>query len=256
MGEPASAVSRKPIFLTTNRIAKAGVLWFFSFVVPNAVAKDEYLGTVWKSFSPKHASSLDNAEKNFEKLIQDNDLKPFLNSLVEDDFQFTKWDFGGSEVFDPEASFKAVLLMCINLVRGKKATLQNEVHYNPDESAYGYFSDITLLPADPSKPGIILELKNVTVAALDPRKENWTTIIERVKTELLEKSEADLLKMTFQSPGMHQVKTIQDVRDEALAQVETYRQKAADEHKRNSGYKAWVVIRVGLFRILAFEAKT
>ena len=81
--------------MTTNRIAKAGVLWFFSFVVPNAVAKDEYLGTVWKSFSPKHASSLDNAEKNFEKLIQDNDLKPFLNSLVEDDFQFTKWDFGG-----------------------------------------------------------------------------------------------------------------------------------------------------------------
>ena len=97
-----------------------------------------------------------------------------------------------------------------------------------------------------------MELKNVTVAALYPKKENWTTIIERVKTELLEKSEADLLKMTFQSPGMHQVKTIQDVRDEALAQVETYRQKAADEHKRNSGYKA----SVGLFRILAFEAKT
>jgi len=174
--------------------------------------------------------------------------------LADGDFQITKWDFGGSDVFDPEASFKAIILMCINVVRGADATIRNEVHYNPDEeSPYGYFSDITLLPTDASKPGIILELKNVTVAALYPKKENWTTKIDRAKKELPEKPEKDLLKMPlYDTDGQKTVKTIQIVRDEALTQVERYRQKAATEHQRASGYKAWVIIRVGLFRILVF----
>jgi len=174
--------------------------------------------------------------------------------LADGDFQITKWDFGGSDVFDPEASFKAIILMCINVVRGADATIRNEVHYNPDdESAYGYFSDITLLPTDETKPGIILELKNVTVAALYPKKENWTTKIDRARKELPEKPEKDLLKMPLHdTDGQKTGKTIQNVLDDAKAQVERYRQKAVAEHKRESGYKAWVIIRIGLFRILAF----
>ena len=119
-----------------------------------------------------------------------------MKSLVDGDFQITRWDFDGSDVVDPEAAFKAIVLMCINIVRGTDATLRNEVYYNPDgKSAPGYFSDITLLPTDETKPGIILELKNVTVAALYPRKEDWTTKIITAKRELPEKSEKDLLNM-------------------------------------------------------------
>ena len=213
------------------------------------------MGTIWKRFDPNDATSLALAKANFGIFISDNNPIPFLKSLADGDFQITKWDFGGSDVFDPEASFKAIILMCINVVRGADATIRNEVHYNPDEeSPYGYFSDITLLPTNAPKPGIILELKNITVAALYPEKENWTAKIERAKKELPKMLEKDLLMIPLfdAKNGQKTGKTIQNVLDEALEQVELYRQKAVTGHPRESGYKAWVIIRVGLFRILAY----
>jgi hypothetical protein len=225
----------------------------FYVTAPNATAREEYLGALREQLDPEKQGSLASVQQSFSTLIMKGDPNPFLESLAESDFLISRWDYGGSDVFDPEASFKAVLLMFMNLVRGTYATLRNEVHYRGEvQSSFGHFSDITLLPTDASKPGIILEVKNVTVAALFPMFENWNEKIDKAKEELLKKSNEELLQMDFKD-HLSRRTTIKKVLEDALVQVEIYRQKAEAQYPRQSGYLAWVIIRVGLLRFLAYE---
>ena len=247
--------------LTTKSITEEAEYYTCELGAPNNVAQMEYLKEIDDIINPD-VLSLNIAKEAFNRFITENNPMPVMDSFLTDNFQITKWNRGGSDVYDPEASFKVQLLMCFNLVKGNTATIHNEFRFDPEKkgdvlSSFGTYSDLQIIPNDENLSGIILELKNVTVASLSPGKEDFNQKIEMVKNKLKDKGATEILKMEFtiNKDGQEVTQTIAQLKEDALKQVGDYLKKANEQKPRKSGYKGWVVIRVGLTKILSFEFK-